>query len=311
MDSIAVLPPDAEALAVLLRMHETSPLPVALFDPSDRLRYANPAFRTSYDVPPGEPLTWAELMRRNHATGQGARIRTDDIDRWIATALSRRGKLPHRAFEADLTDGRWVWMGETVDAAGWMLCVACDITQLRSDERTLRQSRDVAVRAALTDPLTHVSNRKHILQVLADALQHAAVHDTPCCVAILDLDHFKWINDSHGHPFGDEVLVDFARRVQEQLRRSDGFGRLGGEEFMVVLPELALDGARDVLDRIRDHVGQPHAVAGRPDFRYTLSAGVAQVQPHEGAHRIYLRADRAMYEAKRRGRNRVCAAAAG
>ncbi|MEF7614414.1 diguanylate cyclase [Aquincola sp. MAHUQ-54] len=298
-------PPDTEAHAALLALHHASPLVVGLFDPADRLRYANPAFRQAYDLAEGEAPTWAELMRLNHRRGKGAAIRSDDIERWIATALSRRGKVPHRAFEADLCDGRWLWMQEHLDAAGWMLCVACDITQLRSEERLLRQARDVAQRAALTDPLTHVSNRLHILQLLDAAVAKARSEAAPCCLAILDLDHFKGINDRHGHPFGDAVLVDFARRVQALLRRSDCLGRLGGEEFMVLLPELTLDGAREVLERLPAHVAEPHRVAERQEVCYTLSAGLTMLLPGDSAHSAYQRADRAMYEAKRRGRNQV------
>lgn len=302
-------PLDAESLARLQALHEASPLLIALFDPSDQLRYANPAFRAAYDVEAGESLSWSALMRRNHARGSGARIQTDDIERWLATALSRRGKQPFRAFEADLHGGRWVWMTETLDPRGWMLCVASDITVLHSDQRMLRQAHAVAQRAALTDPLTHISNREHILQLFEQAVAAAKTSAAPCCVAIIDLDHFKSINDRYGHLFGDLVLVDFARRTQKQLRRGDGFGRLGGEEFMVVLADTALDQAQTVLERLARRISQPRPLADLQQFRYTLSCGVTRVHADDAARAVYLRADLALYEAKRLGRDRVQASA--
>ena len=123
-------------------------------------------------------------MRRNHLRGQGARIETDDIETWLRSACSRRGKLPYRAFEADLRDGRWMWMSETMSANGWMLCQASEITELRADRRALRQERDVALRAAQTDPMTGISNRTHLMQLLELLLQRQRGQHAPACLAI-------------------------------------------------------------------------------------------------------------------------------
>ena len=102
----------------LLASQQDSPLLVALFDAGDQLRFANAAFRQSYGLGPDEQPTWAEMMLRSHAKGVGALINTNDITNWLVSARSRRGKLPFRAFEADLCDGRWVWMTETLRTDG-------------------------------------------------------------------------------------------------------------------------------------------------------------------------------------------------
>ena len=159
----------------LLASQQDTPLLVALFDAGDQLRFANAAFRQSYGLGPDEEPTWAEMLLRNYAEGVGALIETTDTASWLVSARSRRGKLPFRAFEADLCDGRWVWMTETLRTDGWMLCVASDITELRTSERVLRQARDVAVRAAQTDVLTGISNRAHILQLLEQSIEQQSL----------------------------------------------------------------------------------------------------------------------------------------
>ena len=152
-------PTDISLLTHILRLHDASPLLIAVFDEEDRLRYANPAFRQALGLQPDEFMTWQDLMRLNHRQKVGTHIETKDFEAWLASARSRRGKRPYRAFEADRTDGRWNLMTESLSPDGWMLCVAVDITDLRADERSLRADRDGAWRAARTDALTGVSNR--------------------------------------------------------------------------------------------------------------------------------------------------------
>lgn len=296
------LPPE-----LLWQAAAQSPLLVALFDEQDVLQYANPSFCHAYGVAEGEQLSWANLMRRNHAQREGSLIETDDIETWLHQVSARRGKLPVRSFEADLCDGRWIWMTETLLHNGWMLCQACDVTQLRHDERALRQALQRAVRDKQTDTLTQISSRSHILRLLQRDLKRLAVSGRPLCLAVLDLDHFKQINDQYGHPFGDRVLVNFAARVQRQLRRSDRFGRLGGEEFLLILPDLQPHDATTVLTRLCEDIAQPVSLGEQPVFRYTVSIGLTLAHPDETADRVYARADRALYLAKQGGRNRVMA----
>ncbi len=287
----------------LLSAQQDTPLLVALFDAGDQLRFANAAFRRSYGLGADDAPTWAELMLRNHAQGVGARIETTDIAAWMASTRSRRGKLPFRAFEADLCDGRWVWMTETLRSDGWMLCVASDITELRSNERALRQARDVALRAAQTDVLTGISNRAHILQQLEHCIAQLNQFDTPCGVALVDLDHFKRINDRYGHPAGDAVLQHFAHAVHDVLRRDDCLGRVGGEEFLVIFPGIYAVGLESIVARTLDIVRQSRPLPAQPQFGYTCSAGIATLRPQETLRSLYNRLDVALYAAKGAGRD--------
>lgn len=296
----ARLPP-----GLLWQAASQSPLLVALFDEQDILQYANPAFCSAFGVAEGELISWSDLMRRNHTRREGSLIETDDIEAWLRQTRSRRGKQPVRSFEADLSDGRWIWMTETLLHNGWMLCQACDVTQLRHDERALRQALQRAVRDKQTDTLTQISSRAHILRQLKRDLKRLTALGRPVCLAVLDLDHFKQVNDQYGHPFGDLVLVNFAERVQRLLRRSDRFGRLGGEEFLLILPDLQQQDATTVLTRICQEIARPDTVGEQPHFHYTVSIGLTQALPDEAAELTYARADRALYLAKHGGRNQV------
>jgi len=275
---------------------------IAVFDETDRLRFANPAFREALGLAENDFPTWVELMRQGWETSTGTAITSSggDFEKWLSSALSRRGKLPFRGFETSLHDGRWIWATETVDARGWMLYIGVDITSLATEGRDLRNDRDIALRASQTDELTGVSNRRYMMQRLEAMLGSV----TQGCIAVLDIDHFKSINDAYGHESGDAVLIDFSRRASQSVRRGDDFGRIGGEEFLFLLPDIDAQGAEALLDRIRSKLQDSSPVHQAPQFRYTVSIGITTVRPNDSVRSILARADEACYEAKRKGRNR-------
>lgn len=162
----------------------------------------------------------------------------------------------------------------------------------------LRKAHGKAVHEALTDALTGVPNRRHILQLGDAALSDRRRQTQPLSLAILDLDHFKGINDTHGHHMGDAVLRAFCDHVSERMRTSHMLGRLGGEEFLLLMPGTSIDEAALVMERVRKSL-QPHA-----RVEYTFSAGLAQAAPGEALAAVIERADEALYEAKRTGRDR-------
>jgi diguanylate cyclase (GGDEF)-like protein len=289
----------------LFAAQQDSPMLFALFDEGDLLRYANDAFRRGYGIDPDEQLPWAALLARNHQRGVGALIETTDFPRWLAVVQSRRGKLPFRAFEADLCDGRWLWMTETLRTDGWMLCIASDISELKHSERMLRHAKDVAVKAAQTDVLTGIGNRAFIMAQLALRIELLRTQQQPCAVALLDLDHFKRVNDTYGHQTGDAVLTHFTQKVNETLRQDDSFGRIGGEEFMVLCPNTSDEGINQRMNRILSTLRESRPLAEFPQFHYTCSVGVGQLQPQDTVSSICRRVDEALYGAKAAGRDRV------
>ena len=188
-------------------------------------------------------------------------------------------------------------------------------TQIKRKRYTdlLRSNLDQSLEAAVTDPLTGLHNRRYMTGQL-DALVARAVRDgQPVSALLLDIDHFKKINDSFGHDAGDEVLREFAVRLASNVRAVDLPCRHGGEEFVVVMPETSLEDAERIAERIRMHVsGAPFRVAGGKEvLTVTISIGVAStLGTGDTPDHLLKRADEALYEAKASGRNRVIAHAA-
>jgi diguanylate cyclase (GGDEF)-like protein len=155
------------------------------------------------------------------------------------------------------------------------------------------------------DELTGSLNRRCIMRMLDEAITRAQRIKSPCSVALIDLDWFKRINDAYGHPTGDEVLRTFAITVFANIRSIDRFGRYGGEEFLLVLPDTPNQEATRLLDRLREIVASLDWSAFSSGMQVTISAGVATLLPDETADTILRRADNALYSAKAKGRNRT------
>jgi diguanylate cyclase (GGDEF)-like protein len=161
---------------------------------------------------------------------------------------------------------------------------------------------------AQIDELTGVLNRRQIMKCLNEEMARAQRRDIPCSVAIIDLDHFKRINDRFGHPAGDEVLRAFAISVFANIRNIDKLGRYGGEEFLLILPDTAKNQAVRTLDRLRSIVSDLDWTAISENLDLTMSAGICSVRRADSADDVLARVDLALYRAKDAGRNRVFAA---
>ncbi|MBX4890158.1 GGDEF domain-containing protein [Rhizobium bangladeshense] len=296
-----------ETIEQLLHLSAQTETLMAVYDGDDRLRYANSAFRSAYFIEPEETPLWPDLMRRNFHLGRGTVIRTENFEEWLRSTQSRRGKIGYRAFETDLSDGRWLWMTEAVQTNGWMLCIASDITRLKVHGRTVRQDRDQAIKASYTDELTGVANRRFVMARVEDMLASVR-HGSSGCLAVFDIDNFKRINDRLGHHAGDLVLRDFAHRIHQNVRRNDCFGRVGGEEFLLVMPATGPEDALAMVERMLTVIRFSRPLPDSPDFSYTCSAGIAACLPTDSASELYRRADQALYDAKMSGRDRVRAA---
>ncbi|OCW55704.1 GGDEF domain-containing protein [Hoeflea olei] len=162
--------------------------------------------------------------------------------------------------------------------------------------------------AAVTDGLTGMYNRRYFDDALTEYLAAFGRIDKPIGMAILDLDHFKAINDSHGHDVGDEVLRQVADCLQIFTRYHDVVARLGGEEFAILSPNITERQLYNLSDRIRQAVAELNIRNGNVTLKVTVSAGLAIWNGSESGEELYRRADKQLYEAKRQGRNRVCAA---
>lgn len=171
----------------------------------------------------------------------------------------------------------------------------------------------VAQQLASRDPLTGAFNRRTFVELAEQQLARARRLDAPLSIVLMDVDHFKSVNDRHGHLAGDGVLRRFADVVRDQLRQQDVFVRYGGEEFCLLLPDVAGPGAVALAGRIRKAVERESFVVEGIEIPLTLSAGVAARidEGPEGLNALIARADEALYMAKNRGRNRVAAVSLG
>jgi diguanylate cyclase (GGDEF)-like protein/PAS domain S-box-containing protein len=233
------------------------------------------------------PQHWVNLAERTRYLESVFRHgRTDDFEAEMQTSTGRR-------FWASLSGQRLRYAGE--DA---LLAAIVDVT-------AQKQVRDDLLQQATHDALTGLFNRRHVEDLLRNEVDRAQRHARPLAVAMLDADHFKIINDTYGHPTGDDVLRVISERCRKTLRANDVLGRYGGEEFVIVFPETNLDEAGAVAERLRAAVAANPIKVGDHKLDVTVSIGVAAYAPGNDVERLIERADAALYSAKQDGRNLV------
>ncbi len=284
--TIRVGAPDLVRSVELLRHLETY---VALYGADGRPLYVNPALLRALGRTPVElPELFADPEVRSE----------------VEEACRRRSNLRLQA-RLRLSDGlRWCqvvgnWQRDPASGDPVLFMEISDISELKAKEERL-------CRLAEYDDLTGTLNRRRFLELCSQAVADSQRYGHPLTVAIIDLDHFKSVNDRHGHATGDAVLVAFAEFCRERLRRNDGFGRLGGEEFALLLRNTPLEAAYRVAERLRGEL--PSYLARREGIPgpVTVSIGIAAYQSGEPTIEPALRrADRALYAAKAAGRNCV------
>ena len=248
-----------------------------------------------------------------------ALVHPDDFERretaWQAH-VSGRSPTYEAEFRLRHKDGRWIWLlarGRAIarDADGRALRVVgtrIDITRRKLTEQLLEQQ-------AFTDGLTQTLNRRRFLELADVEVARARRHGQPLAMLMIDLDHFKAVNDRHGHAGGDTVLQAFVQTAQTVMRNSDLLGRVGGEEFAALLPQTDLDGAAALAQRLRSLVRAQPVALPAGNVTYTVSIGVAArragVDDGCTVESLMLAADTALYRAKGQGRDQVLLADAG
>lgn len=158
---------------------------------------------------------------------------------------------------------------------------------------------------SITDALTGTVNREHVFSELKRVLQLSRENNKPLCLAMADIDYFKKVNDTHGHPVGDAVLIDVANRIKNSLRDQDIVGRYGGEEFMLILMNTPLEVAQKISQRIRLGIADHPINLSDLILTVTMSFGLTAVKPDDTVESLVKRADEALYQAKHGGRNQV------
>lgn len=236
-----------------------------------------------------------ESVSRDHAlitnTAKGVRIQ----DRGSTNGTFVNDEAVEVGQERELRNGDLVKIGRTI----FKFIAGGNIEAAYHDE---------IYRLTTMDGLTQVHNRRYFDEQLERELSRSRRYERVLSLVLMDIDHFKQINDQHGHLAGDYVLKQMASTVRTRIRREDVFARYGGEEFAVILPEIDLRNARRFAEKVRLLVAKQHYHFDKQLIPVTVSVGVATLRPEhrEGADLVRV-ADEKLYEAKANGRNRVCA----
>ena len=180
--------------------------------------------------------------------------------------------------------------------------------ELSETQRSILTELQVARHESLTDPMLSIWNRRAAMELLTRECNHAMRHGQPLSLLVVDVDHFKRVNDTYGHPAGDTVLIEIARTLRVNSRPVDAVGRYGGEEFLVLLPDTTTQQAASIAERLRSAVEALVIATPEADIRCTISLGLASCEPGRNLCTptdLIMRADAALLAAKRLGRNRV------
>ena len=242
-------------------------------------------------------MTWAELTHSDDLA-----IDLVQFDRLMAGEIEGydlEKRFVHKGGHAISTHIAVQCVRHPDRSVHYVVALLEDITERKRLEEQLQQFAD-------TDGLTDVVNRRRFMELAADEIKRAARFDHPLALAIMDLDHFKSINDTYGHVIGDHALIALTRICQENIRDIDVLARFGGDEFVVLFPETSPDKAQAIMERVRLVVtSQPIDVNGKP-VALTISVGVTGlVSAAMSLDALLDRADQALYQAKAAGRNRV------
>jgi len=284
---------------------------IAIFDPDGNFVFHNQAFVNTFGLEAESMTGWHsdDWLTWMYVHRGGVNIEWDSLEAWLNYVRSVTRSKPFRRFETDLIDGRWLLVSEQTYSSGHLVLHCADITLQKKTERDLKEALATIKHIAQTDELTNLPNRRYVLSRFHEELLRAARYRHELCIGILDIDHFKRVNDKYGHPVGDAVLRHFSTFLRTHLRAQDIVGRLGGEEFVVIFPETKLADAMFVLNRIIDMLHTECMVEIAPDIRYTFSGGLASTDTGAGqtedSDLLLANADNALYQAKNGGRNKI------
>lgn len=223
-----------------------------------------------------------------------------DIPVVVITAAEQKEAL-YSALEAGAND----FLRKPVDDLE-LIARANNMLQLRARQLELAEANERLLVLATTDSLTGLANRRHFLEKLQEEIARSQRYGRPFSVAMVDADHFKSVNDTYGHDVGDRVLQRLSNLMTGAARDVDCVGRLGGEEFAILLPETNVQGGKVFCERLLSDIRDAEVDTGADPLRFTVSIGLTEVCQGEAKTDVILnRADEALYEAKESGRDRV------
>jgi diguanylate cyclase (GGDEF)-like protein len=281
---------------------------LGVFDDKDILVFCNENLAKIFDCTTEQALnkSFDDLIRHCYLSPGGVHIETDDVEQWIRNANKKRRSKCFRAFETDLKDGRWVLVTEQLVEDQYIFMYCSDITEKKQYEFEIKKKSEELFTLATTDSLTKVYTRRHFYQQAERELSRCQREGTPCSLLMVDLDHFKAINDQYGHGGGDKVLASFSDNAHQYLRDYDLIGRLGGEEFAILLPDTAAEKAIAIAERLRSSCEQLDIHYQNASIKLTASIGISvTIGAQLSFDQLVRQADQNLYQAKTTGRNQI------
>jgi len=274
------------------------PEALAVFDYEGRITGANPEFSNLFGysleeligedisrlVAPRDRLEEAISIRKRVTSGETIRLETV------------RRRKDGNTFQVSMQSSPVIVEGNHI---GFYI-IYRDVSNIKETEDRLRK-------LATTDPLTGLFNRRHFRDLAEKEIHRAERYGRPLCLLMIDIDYFKTVNDTYGHDTGDQVLRHLAEIGLDTLRIPDVFGRIGGEEFAILLPDTDSKGGEKMAERLRKRIEDTPFLTQTGQIPFTISGGISAAPPHsKTVDQLLKEADEAMYRAKRTGRNRIC-----
>ncbi|HEX6268791.1 MAG TPA: GGDEF domain-containing protein [Anaerolineales bacterium] len=284
---------------------------VVLLDRDGKILSSNPSFGRVQQTLPGKKslkdflsASGLELFDTLLSTTLRERVRTRGKLRFAHE--ERRGDFA--ALTIPLPDERVLFIAEPIHATTELKAVTAELQKTKRSlaikETELQAVIAQANEVAHTDPLTFLPNRRQMIGDLQREVIFADRYGTPLAISMIDIDHFKNINDTYGHTVGDEVLQKLASELRDHIRQPDTIGRYGGEEFLVLLPHSTVKAAIQQAERLCTHVRTLLIESRQKEISVTISIGIAQYKSHKEDWQTFLsRADAALYKAKNNGRD--------
>jgi diguanylate cyclase (GGDEF)-like protein/PAS domain S-box-containing protein len=249
--------------------------------------------------------TFEENLRQSYAIGAGVKADDNDLEGMIKRAKESMKKKGFSSFESDAANGEWNQVTRFKTKDGYTFMYSTDITKLKSTENSLRDALRFVKKLAETDSLTGISNRRHFIESAKVEFERSKRYGHPLSILALDIDHFKSVNDTYGHLAGDKVLEAICQSCLAVLRNSDIFGRLGGEEFSILLPEADEKGAIETARKILKSVDELNVRYEGQVITFTTSIGISKMEDNCQDLEMFMKqSDKALYQAKHNGRNR-------
>jgi diguanylate cyclase (GGDEF)-like protein len=281
---------------------------VGIFDKDDLLVFCNKTMAALFGLSQEAALnkSFSELCEHSFNSDQGVNIEAPSLEEWLEYTSLKRRSCQFRTFETDTKEGKFFLVTEQIVHEDFLYTYLTDITEKKENENKLKALTKKLIKLASTDSLTNINNRRSFYEKSETEFNRSLRQQLPLSLLIIDLDNFKKVNDNFCHAAGDAVLKSFAKSVQLFLRQYDIFGRIGGEEFALLMPNTNLDSALIIAERIRKNVADECILLEDHKLNISISIGLTEkTSLTSSIEEMLHQADKNLYKAKVNGKNQT------